>query len=206
MTAIKIPISILLGYLLGSLSPAALISKLKKSDLRTQGTKNLGASNTLLTFGKAWGALVMLFDIAKAYLAYKLAQWICPAVSLIGMLAGSAAVVGHIFPFYLKFKGGKGLAAYGGLVLACDPMVFCGLLVLATILIIVTNHSSIMPMTAAVLFPILLFIRTQSIPMTVIAALISALMAWKHRENLMQAIRNEDLQIRKYIKENIFHH
>lgn len=99
--------SIIIGYLLGCISPAALVSKIKNKDLRKSGTGNLGATNTLLVFGKSWGVCVMLFDVAKAFTACKLARWLFPSLPIAGMLAGSAAVAGHIYPFYMKFRGGK---------------------------------------------------------------------------------------------------
>ena len=127
----KILLCILIGYLIGSLNPAALLSKLKKKDLRKQGTGNLGATNTMIVLGKGYGALVMLFDVAKAFASVKLAQLLFADLAVAGILAGSAAVIGHIYPFYLKFQGGKGLAAFGGMILAVDPLLFIILLVIA---------------------------------------------------------------------------
>lgn len=99
----KYLISLLLCYGLGSLNPAALLSKVKKQDLRTQGTHNLGASNTMLVMGKKWGALVMLFDIFKAFFSVKLAKWLFPQLYAVALVAGLGAVLGHVFPFYLGF-------------------------------------------------------------------------------------------------------
>ena len=91
--------SAVIGYGLGCLSPAALISKLKNIDLRTKGTKNLGGSNTMLVIGRAWGILVMLLDILKAYFAVKIAKWLFPQVTIAQLVAGLFAVIGHVFPF-----------------------------------------------------------------------------------------------------------
>lgn len=117
-------ISLVIGYLLGTLSPAALFAKLKKVNLRKRGTGNLGATNTTMVLGKQYGALVMILDIGKAFLACKLAELLFPELAVAGLLAGAAAVVGHIYPFYMKFKGGKGLAAFGGMILAYNPWMF----------------------------------------------------------------------------------
>lgn len=196
---------ILFGYLLGTLSPSALISKVKKTNLKEVGTHNLGATNTMLTFGKAYGALVMLFDIAKAFAAVKLTELIFPDVAYIGLVAGCAAVIGHIHPFYLKFKGGKGLAAYGGLVLAFDPWIFLILLGVALILMFIVNYSFIMPYSAAVLFPILSFLKTGNWIVFTFTLAVSALIAFKHRDNLIKASRGEDIQIRGYFKKHFLH-
>ena len=85
--------SALVGYLTGSLNPAALLSKLKKKDLREVGTKNLGATNVSLTFGAGLGAAVTVFDILKAVIPYKLLEFIFPDLKFIGMVAGVFAVV-----------------------------------------------------------------------------------------------------------------
>ena len=196
----QIILSILLGYLLGSLSPSALLSKLKNENLRKQGTRNLGATNTMLILGKGYGAFVMFFDIAKAYAAVRLAQKLFPLLAYGGLIAGCAAVVGHIFPFYMKFKGGKGLAAYGGMILGVDPLLFCLLLVIAVAAIFVTNYSLAMPMSATILFPILYAIRTRDAVAIVIVTVISILIICKHIPNIAEAIRGEDTKVRAYVK------
>lgn len=196
----EIAATILTGYLLGSLSPSALLGKIKQADLRSQGTKNLGASNTMLVIGKKFGALVMIFDIFKGFFAAKLAKILFPQLAFAQLLAGLSAVVGHIFPFYLKFKGGKGLAAFGGMVLACDPLVFLCLLVLGIILMLLTNASAAMPISAGFLFPILTLIRSQSLTAFILAAAAGGLIIVKHWSNIGKARRGEDIKIRSFVK------
>lgn len=198
----EIVFSIVVGYLLGSLSPAALFSKLKKKNLRKQGTGNLGATNTMLVLGKRYGALVMLFDIAKAFVSVKLAQILFPYLAVAGVVAGAAAVVGHIFPFYLKFKGGKGLAAFGGFVLAVDSLLFLILLVIALVLMFIINYSAAMPISAGILFPVLYAIRAGDIAASLIVALVSILVIVEHLPNVFKAIRGEDIKIREYVKKH----
>lgn len=198
-------LSIAIGYLLGCLSPAALLSKIKNEDLRSKGTGNLGATNAMLVLGKGCGALVMLFDIAKAFAAVKLAQALFPDLSFVGLVAGGAAVVGHIYPFYLKFKGGKGLAAFAGLVLGVDPAVFLILLVIAVTLMFIINYSVAMPMSAAVLFPILYGNRCGSTAAVLISSAVSLLIICKHFSNIGRARRGEEIRIRDYVKEHLFH-
>lgn len=199
----KLFISIIIGYLLGTLSPSALLSKVKKQDFRNEGTGNLGASNTLILLGKGYGALVMLFDIVKAYVAVKIAQLLCPTVAAAGVLAGLFAVVGHVYPFYLKFKGGKGLASFGGMILGMDPLMFLVLLLLTLVLIIIINHSAAMPFTAGVLFPVLYGLKTGSLWLALIAALSSLLIMFTHFGNLKKAINGEDMKMRDIIKKFI---
>ena len=109
--------SIGLGYLIGCLSPAAWVSKKKHVDLTQEGTKNLGATNTAIVLGKKAGIFVMVFDIFKSFLSYRLARYLFPRLAIAGILACIGAILGHCFPITMGFRGGKGLAAFGGLMM-----------------------------------------------------------------------------------------
>lgn len=195
-----------IGYLLGSLNPAALLGAIKKKNLRQEGTKNLGASNVLLTIGKAAGVLVMLFDILKAFFAAKLAKVLFPQLALACLIAGVAAVIGHVFPFYLKFKGGKGLAAFGGMVLAYSPWMFLGLLAVCLVAMLIVNHSYAMPMTAAALFPVLAGLQSRDIWVILLTATASLLIIIKHWSNIDKGKSGKEKEIRSFIKEDLFSH
>lgn len=196
----KIAAIILLGYLIGSLNPAALISHLKHKNIRKSGTGNLGATNVLLNFGKKYGALVMLFDISKAFFICKLAKYLFPELLLAQYIAGCAAVFGHVFPFYLGFKGGKGLAAFGGFVLACDPPVFLFLIVTGVVLMFIVNYSVILPYYGGIGFTVAIGIRTGSIAIALICALATVLILVKHAGNIKKALNGTDNKIREYAK------
>ena len=109
-------IAVLLGYILGSSNMAFYIAKGKKADLTAAGSGNLGASNATILLGWKAGILVGIHDIGKAALAVILARLLFPEAEYIGAAAGIAGVLGHIFPFWLKFKGGKGFASFVGMV------------------------------------------------------------------------------------------
>lgn len=196
-------ICILIGYLLGSLSPAAFLSVLKKKNLREHGTGNLGATNTLLTFGKWCGLFVMLFDIGKSFLAVKLAEIFFPELVFAGMLAGGCAVAGHIYPFYLKFKGGKGVAAFAGLIVALDPLLFVILLGFAVILMFIFNYGVYGIVSVSVLFPFLYGIQNQDIATFLISVAIGALIIYKHIPNIIKAKNGEDVRVREYFKSHM---
>ncbi|MBE6608857.1 MAG: glycerol-3-phosphate acyltransferase [Ruminococcaceae bacterium] len=188
------------GYLLGCINPALIISKVKKKNIRESGTGNLGATNVMLNFGKGFGAFVMLFDVFKAVIAVDIAIFLCPTVRLAGLLSGVCAVLGHIFPFYLKFKGGKGLASFGGLVLALDPALFLMLLVLGLTLMFIVNYSYVMPFSAGALFPVIYGIKTGNTAVFMISAFVGGLIIFKHYENRGKALRGEDIRIRELLK------
>ncbi len=196
----KIILCIVFGYLIGTLSPSALVSKVKNKNLRENGTGNLGATNVMLNFGKSYGVFVMLFDIFKAFITIKLTAHIFPNDQLIPLIAGTAVVVGHIFPFYMKFKGGKGLAAYGGMVLAYYPFAFLILLILGLILMLTLNYAVFIPASAAVLFPVFVGLHTASIPAVIAAITSGAILIYAHIDNLHAAFLGTAPKVRDYLK------
>jgi glycerol-3-phosphate acyltransferase PlsY len=197
---VKVLFCALVGYLLGSISPSALIAKIKKKDIRKSGTKNLGAMNTLIHFGKAWGVFVMLFDIMKAVIAVKIAKYFVPSLIYAGFIAGGAAVIGHMFPFYMRFKGGKGLAPFAGFVLGNNPLVFLFLLVCCVTLMFIVNYSVALPYSASVLYPFMAGYATRDLNVFLLALPISIVMLVKFRGNLMKAIRREDTKVRDFVR------
>ena len=113
-------LTVLGGYLLGCSSMAYYVSRWKKVNLSTNGSGNLGASNTTILLGWRMGILVALHDIFKGAAAVLLAKWLLPDLTYAPVAAGCACVMGHMYPFYLKGKGGKGFASYMGMLLALD--------------------------------------------------------------------------------------
>lgn len=200
----EIILCLCLGYLMGCLNPAALVGKLKSIDLRQLGTKNLGASNVLLCVGKLSGLIVMVLDIAKGYFSVKLARALFPLLSVAGLVAGIGAILGHVFPFYLQFRGGKGLAAFAGLVLAYDPWIFLILLAISVIAVLIVNYAYAMPMSGGFLFPVLAWLRSKSLTVLLLSAISGALVIVKHWGNIARAHSGGEMPIRQYLKENFF--
>ncbi len=197
---------LLLGYGLGCLNPAALLGKLKNIDLKQVGTRNLGASNALLVLGKCSGAIVMVVDITKSYVACKLAKALFPLLSAAGLIAGLGAILGHVFPFYLKFDGGKGLAAFAGLVLAYDPWIFLLLAGIAIVAVLLVNYGVAMPMCGGFLFPVLAWLRSKSLTVLFWSGLSSLVLLVKHWPNLERARQGRDVKVREYIRDNFLPH
>lgn len=185
-------LSLGLGYLIGSLSPAALIAKLKHVNLKQEGTKNLGATNTAIVLGRWAGILVMLFDILKSFLASKLAKWLFPQLVIAGMLACIGAIIGHCFPLFLHFQGGKGLAAFGGMVLAYKPWFFVAIVIPGVILMILLDTGVAVPMLASVMFPAMTYWYSRSFPETLCAAVASLIIVIMHWSNLKKARQRQD--------------
>lgn len=199
----KIILCILLGYLIGSLSPSALIAKLKHKNLRKEGSGNLGATNTTIVIGKAFGFLVMVLDIFKGFLAVKIATWIVPEITWLPMLVGFCAVLGHCFPFYLKFKGGKGLAAFGGVILAYNPLFFLFVLTTGVIIVLIANSGTALSYYAALTFPIFVAFTSKSIPMIAICIVMSLFMMIIFIPNVIKAIKGEEYKSRDFLKKSL---
>lgn len=200
----KVLLSIVLGYLLGSLNPSALIARLKGMNLREQGTGNLGATNTMLTFGLGYGVLVMLFDACKAVLAMGLIGYLYPGDTTLSLLAGLFTAIGHMYPFYMNFQGGKGLAAFGGCILAYDPHMFLFLFIICWVLMLLSNHSVSVPITSSTLFTILSTWKSRSIPVFLITSLFSLLIIHRHQDNIRMVLEGNDADIRGYLRQHLF--
>ena len=113
--------AVFLGYLLGSSNLAYYLSRIRKHDIRKSGTGNLGASNATVLFGWKAGVSVALHDVGKAVLAVIIARGLFPNLENAGAVAGVAAVLGHIFPVWLNFKGGKGVLTSLAFSFMIDP-------------------------------------------------------------------------------------
>lgn len=152
----KILLCILFGYLIGGINPSYIIGRLRGFDIRKRGSGNAGASNAVIVMGKAIGVSTAIFDILKATAAYWLATLIpiFSDLTFAAEIAGVACILGHMFPVYMKFRGGKGLACLGGVLLAMDWRFFLAILATEILLCILVNYICIVPITASIVTPI----------------------------------------------------
>ena len=180
----KYILCILIGYLIGTINPSYFIARLRGFDIRDKGSKNAGASNALILFGKVIGIGCALFDIAKAIFAIWFCRTLFPKLAYSFVITGVACILGHLFPFYMRFKGGKGLACLGGMILAFDWRVFLFMLTAEAVVAVVTDYICFVPLTASAVFPIVYGIMRSDVWGALILALILPLMIYKHKENL----------------------
>lgn len=183
-TIVSAIICMAVGYLIGTLNPAYVLAKLKGFDIRERGSGNAGASNAVITMGKAAGLAIALFDIAKAYMAVRLAQRFFPSLTYAAEFAGIFTILGHIFPFTMGFRGGKGLASLGGVIMAFNARVFWIMLIGELIMVLIVDYICFVPITASVIFPIVYFFITGQLIGAVMYALLIPLFLYKHMENL----------------------
>lgn len=190
-------IVILLSYILGSSNMAKYLAAIKRVDLTAGGSGNLGASNAVILMGWGAGVLTALHDIGKSALAVILARLVFPDAPYIGAAAGVAAVLGHIFPFWMKFKGGKGFASYLGMTLALNWKFAIAVLLLVVAVTLITDYIVAATTTTIVLVPVGLGILTQSIILPLILLVASLVIAWKHRENYIRIYNGTEIGFRK---------
>ncbi len=201
MTAIM---SLGLGYCIGCINPAAWIAKKKHVNLKKEGTGNLGATNTAYVMGKKAGYFVLFFDILKSYFSFKMAKWLFPKLLIAGILASIGCILGHCFPVTMHFQGGKGLAAFGGLILAYSPWMFLTIITVGITLMFICNTGVIAPFMGCLLFPVLAYYSPHDTTelLAVIAA--SAIIFATHLSNFRMARRKEDVVNTRDFMEKVF--
>ena len=190
----------LLGYFLGCSNLAYWLAKWYQVDFRKGGSGNLGASNATVLLGWKAGVAVAVHDIGKAVLAVVLAKLLFPGLEAVGAAAGVACVLGHIFPFYLKFKGGKGLASFFGTVLALNWKIGILIGLLLVIITLVTDFISLGTLTVSVAAPVGFLLITGRVLIPMILAVASMVLIYKHIENIHRLLNRTEIGLRSTIK------
>ncbi len=192
-------IAIILGYGLGCSNMAWYLSRWKKADLRSGGSGNLGASNVTVLLGWKAGVLTAVHDIGKSALAVILVRWLFPEAEYAPAAAGIASVLGHIFPFYLKFRGGKGFASYFGMTLALNWKLALILAAVAIVVTFVTDYIVCGTVSTIVTVPVYMLI-TSGWLLAAILCVGTAVILYKHRENYPRMLNGTELGLRSAIK------
>lgn len=200
MTYIAYLAAALGAYTLGCSNMAFYLSKLHKVDFRGGGTGNLGASNATILMGWKAGILVAIHDAGKALLAVLLANLLFPNLPNVGAVAGIAAVLGHIFPAPLKFRGGKGFASYVGMTLALNwkfALVVLGIVVLVTV---ITDYIVVGTTTTVLMVPSYLGWAHHSFLLAGILLIGTLVILYKHRENYVRMANGTEIGLRSAAK------
>ena len=196
-------ISILGAYFLGSVSMAYFLTKRKNIDARNSGTGNLGASNTKVLLGWGPAVLVAVHDIGKGVVAVLLAGVLFPELEYVCAAAGVACVLGHIFPFYLGFRGGKGLATFLGMTAALDWRVALGVALMLVLITVVTDYIALGTIAVSVAVPVVLWVMTGDGVLVGILSVATAVMLVKHWENLVRIKNGTEIGLRKSGKHKV---
>jgi glycerol-3-phosphate acyltransferase PlsY len=188
-------VSISVAYLLGSIPFGYLLVRVfRKEDIREKGSGNIGATNVARSGAKGLGLATLLLDLGKAYAAVIVAEHIAPGNYDVAVAAAVAAVVGHVFPVWLGFRGGKGVASALGVFLALTWPSGVGIFLVFVVVFAVTRYVSLASIAGAVSFPLFGFhFVTQRTPMVVFGFLfIPLLVILKHHENIRRLLNGTE--------------
>ena len=200
-------ISVIVSYLLGSCNSSIIVVRLlKHEDVREHGSKNAGLTNTLRCYGKFPALLTLLGDLAKGIVSVLLSILIFRIfvgadgfdVKTVGYISGIAAILGHIFPIYYGFRGGKGILVSCSILIVIDPLTFVIIIPFFAIVLLISKYVSVASISAAIFYPILTFLLhffvegvslDLCITHTALVAVTSILLIYMHRANI-QRLRN----------------
>jgi glycerol-3-phosphate acyltransferase PlsY len=187
----------IVGYLIGSLSSAiALSALLRLPDPRTSGSHNPGATNVLRLGSKIGALLTLIADIAKGLLpVLAVSYWISDHAVLLA-LTGLGAFLGHLFPIYFKFAGGKGVATALGLILAIDPLVAVIQIGTWLLVALIFRYSSLAALATAAATPLYLWLAGNEASVVVLGVVLAMLLFWRHRPNIARLISRTESKIR----------
>ena len=186
------------AYLIGSIPFGLLIGKLNGKDIRKEGSCNIGATNVTRVVGKWWGKLCFLCDFLKGFLPVFAVMCLYPADGWLIALTALAAMLGHVFPVYLKFKGGKGISTAGGAALALCPL---AVLIAATVWVLVfliSRYVSLASLAAALALPLSawllkIFAGTDlPLPVGILLILFALLAFWRHSSNIVRLMNGTE--------------
>ena len=190
----------LLAYLLGSIPTALLVARPFGIDPREHGSRNLGATNVARLLGKKWGLLTLLGDMGKGILPMLLALNLFkdhPQQELLVAGTGFFAFLGHLFPVYLKFRGGKGVATATGVFLVLCPKALLLALLAFIVAVKLSGFVSVGSLTASALMPLLIYFFCPK-PAYEVTALAMAVLIWlKHKDNIRRLLRGEEKSWKK---------
>jgi glycerol-3-phosphate acyltransferase PlsY len=192
------------SYLLGSIPFGYLAGRLVGIDIRQAGSGNVGATNVVRVLGKRYGYPVFALDFLKGFGAVKISMLMAPgrppewnSSEIVGILAAMSSILGHLYPPWLKFKGGKGVATSGGALLALTPVAtLIGVAIWITVFWL-TRYVSLASITAAVVLPIVIVVvnshdQNNGKPLVYSSACVAAVIIWRHRSNLSRLMRGTE--------------
>jgi glycerol-3-phosphate acyltransferase PlsY len=188
---------IILAYLIGSISAGMILSRLfGQGSLQKEGSKNIGATNVSRVMGKKWGALTLLGDMLKGMVVIWLGRWILggesesafPVICLMAL----AVFLGHLFPIFLGFRGGKGVATALGIFVLLGPKAVFVALPLFILVVYLGKYVSLGSLAAAGSFPILLLLFNYNIYTVLLSIIVAAAIILKHKENIRRLLKREE--------------
>lgn len=205
MPVLSYIVTALVAYLLGSIPTGYLVAKARGVDIRTVGSGNIGATNAFRVLGKRWGIFVLLMDALKGWVAVQIGAsvvWqLVPGAPLeyLRITAGVAAILGHNFTCWLRFKGGKGIATSAGVLVALVPWALLIILTIFIILFVTTRYVSVGSIAASFALPFATWFTEHDLGLTIITGFLGLLAILKHRKNIQRLLNGTEnrIQFRK---------
>jgi acyl phosphate:glycerol-3-phosphate acyltransferase len=182
---------IVLAYLIGSIPVGVILGKMKGVDPRKTGSGNIGATNVMRAGGKALGIITLFGDAAKGFIPVFLAELFGLDVSIIAII-GLAAFLGHVFPIFLRFKGGKGVATALGVYIAIGPLVILGAFIIFIIVFLIWRYVSLASLIGAIMVPIGLYVIKAPCEFVIMAGIIAMIVIIRHKENISRLLKGTE--------------
>jgi len=206
---VTLPVVLIGSYLLGSIPFGYLAGRLAGIDIRKVGSGNVGATNVVRVLGKKYGYPVFALDVLKGFVPVKISMLIAPGLptewnspEIVVILAALSSVLGHLYPPWLKFKGGKGVATSAGALFALTPIATLIGIAIWIIVFWLTGYVSLASMIAAIVLPIVILVlrsqdQNKGKPLVYSSACVAAVVIWRHRSNLSRLMRGTEPRFRK---------
>ena len=186
-----------IGYLFGNIQTAIIVSRAYyHDDVRNHGSGNAGSTNMVRVFGYGPGAITFAGDFTKAFLGVLLGQLVCGEIG--GYIAGFFVVIGHCWPMFAGFRGGKGVASSYSIAIFTFPLGAAIALAVGGIILLLNKKMSIMSLTAMLIFFITtLIFRLNDLPLIILAGLLTMIVFIRHTENIQRLVHGEEQRLRK---------
>jgi glycerol-3-phosphate acyltransferase PlsY len=198
----KILLVIIVSYVIGSIPFSHIFPKIKGQDVREKGTKNVGATNAFVVGGPMMGALALIGDVTKGFLPVWLVQRFFSEPWLV-VIAALAVMIGHVFPVFLNFRGGKAVATLGGVLFALDPFFGLAIFLLWILTILITRYFIPSTLGVAALIPIFMAVLGFRIEYVIWGVLAFLLLVYTHRYDIQRLLAGEELtsveSVKKYL-------
>ncbi len=202
---LKIMFCLIFGYLFGCFSTGFFVGRLNKVDIRKYGSGNVGTTNALRTMGAKAGAITLAGDCIKSIAAILIVKLVFfrgdAALNILSIYTGLGVVIGHNYPFWLRFKGGKGMAATGGAMATIDPLIIPVGLPVFVLSILITKYVSVGSLAISILFPIWVAFRFPgNIHMLLVAVVFTVLAFIRHQANIKRLLNGTENKIGQRVK------
>jgi glycerol-3-phosphate acyltransferase PlsY len=189
---------IIAAYFTGAIPTSFIVGRIKGIDLRLHGSGNLGATNAFRVLGWRAAAPVFLIDILKGWApTFLFPLWDRSNLALLAFVYGAAAIIGHVFSIYVRFKGGKGVATSTGVLLALAPLAVVAALLIWSLLVYATGMVSLASIVSAAVLPFVILAAQGTTPVFWLSLALATFIIFAHRANIRRLLRGEEHSFKK---------